>query len=274
MKLIEIPTRLPTSWSIPRLFQLLSRGAPREATLRVRGRTMGLGTPYLCDLPVHGLSDEFVPAPILTGLEARTTLEVSLPWFQSGAPTGLSAAFARWHVPRVFRNPTKPSSAHGRQWLVDVPKILEFACAASGFSLPPTALVVAGSLAGGAGDLVAAMWLLESALNLSRPEGADQAERLLRRLAQRLGAEPLPPGSVDWANLAVPIPGSPDRESATPQLIAHAISLGLSRRYPIAALEEAIKTPAVPAPSPRPDPPIPTVPKGRRRAAQEASHEL
>lgn len=177
--------------SLLALLKAISRGAPQQTAhveLRERGSASYQRDHRLSvQLLNEGFREDVLPEAVLNILEYNPA-----PWFlaagqygqgSTGPAVATSVLAVRRAFPKVYINPDKPTSKHGRRWLFPAGDADKWTAA---LPVPPTAVVQAFP------DVVV-LYALTS------PIPTAEAEQLSRSLAEWCGGE-----SVD----AFPLPGS------------------------------------------------------------------
>ena len=150
-----------------------------------------------------------LPAQVLTGLERHDILRLEIAAYASqGAqgPATLNALLVRWRLKPCYRNPRKPESPHGKQWIFDTAAAETAIEKVHAFPLAPTAIIVGGDASPGGGYELAALWAIPS-LDVRGEARHVQAMDLLRRLATRVGAD-VPDALNELTTISVAVPGS------------------------------------------------------------------
>ncbi len=163
-----------------------------------------------------------VPAPVLNLLEANWEVKLGpATRSEDGTPISLAALVARWRPDPVFKKSWPPS------WTPRLENLTRIAEALRTAPLAPT-FVLDGGLE------IAALWALESALDLHRDAG--RAVAVQRQLAARLGADR---AAAEDLRTLVPLPGSIVRGVGFPPPLASFAVVAPERTCSLDRLEEA-----------------------------------
>ena len=248
------------SSSVCGLLSILARGAARGDVLCCRrnaGRVLG---GQELRIPVHDLTDKWVPGPLLARLEENNS-----PWSVDlvlRGPDGrgllLSAVGVWFTFDRICQNPRDPARPTGKRWIWPDRQI-DAAIARVAAFLPPTMIVDGRSR-------LCALW----SLAIPRHPRADDAacRRLFVQLAERVGPS-VPSKDVKLSELTIPIPGFPVVNATVDDAeLATCRELDLARIYTLEMIETAIQAaPPATTASMTTDTPAP-----HHRIQQEKSH--
>lgn len=224
------------------LFRILARGAAPDDELCFEAHGGNRHGPQALTLRSSGLSQEWIPGPLLGLLETDATpWSVALTLRHAGAATQISALGAWLAFGRNYYNERDPARSSGKRWHWPHDEISAAVQRARSF-LAPTIVIDARCS-------VVVLWALETPLDIRRD--AAPARTLLQRLATAVGAV-VPADDMDLANVRVPLPGFPIANAAPADPPVTCALLDSDRVYALEEIEQALAGPTEsPAAAPR-----------------------
>ncbi len=235
--LVPVAAPLPLTRQVTGLFGLVA-GERGPGRLLVQCRSLaGIG---LQQQVVHAPDARrpMIPGGVLGILEEDLwALKLGLVVFDDSAstPLRLCALAVAWHVPLVYKNPTRPERAAGRQHIYDELGIEAAIRKAASAPWGGPSITIDGRAS------VTALWGLSTPIDLNPTGATARASLLLRAMAAALGGVPIDKTAA-IGDLFVDIPGSLCRERShgVPGYV-NAVELDLARLYEPAAIESALE---------------------------------